>query len=116
MGNFLDFLGKFFLFLGKFSTFFVGNFLNFLGKFFLFLETFLIYRKTPYLVPGTTCVFEIFFSMVVPGTKCSQKKFEKCWPSKRGFSTGLNTQKNISLEFLEELGFFFNFPKLVALR
>jgi hypothetical protein len=40
-----------------------------LSDFFLILSN--IYRKTPYLVPGTTCVFLIFFSMVVPGTKCS---------------------------------------------
>jgi hypothetical protein len=39
------------------------------------------YRKTPYLVPGTTCVF---FSMVVPGTKFSQKKFEKFLALKKG--------------------------------
>jgi hypothetical protein len=37
--------------------------------------TFQIYRKTPYLVLGTTWYYIFFFSMVVPGTKCSQKIF-----------------------------------------
>jgi hypothetical protein len=53
-----------------------------------FLNT---YRRTPYLVPGTTCVF---FSMVEPDTNCSQKKLGKFSDlKKRGFSTVLNTQR-----------------------
>jgi hypothetical protein len=32
----------------------------------------------------TTCVFLFFFSMVVPGTKCSQKKFGKFFGLKKG--------------------------------
>jgi hypothetical protein len=43
-----------------------------------------MYRKTPYLVPGTTCVFLFFFSMAVPGTKCSQKNFGKFFDLKKG--------------------------------
>jgi hypothetical protein len=34
---------------------------------------FRVNRKTSYLVPGTTCVFLFFFSMVVPGCKCQKK-------------------------------------------
>jgi hypothetical protein len=50
----------------------------------LFIQiNFIFYRKTPYLVPGTTCVFLFFFSMVVPGTKCSQKKFGKFFRLKK---------------------------------
>jgi hypothetical protein len=40
--------------------------------------------KTTYLVPGTTCVFLFFFSMVVPGTNYSQKKFENFFGPKKG--------------------------------
>jgi hypothetical protein len=39
------------------------------------------YRKTPYLVPGTTLVLLIIFSKLVPGTKCSQKIFQKFFRS-----------------------------------
>jgi hypothetical protein len=44
--------------------------------------------------------------MVVPGTKCSKIKFEKfIGHSKRGFSTGLKTHKNVFLNvFFEFLG------------
>ena len=37
-----------------------------------------------HLVPGTTCVFFNFFSMVVPGTKCSKKKFETFFGPQKG--------------------------------
>ncbi len=57
-----------------------------------------VYRKTPYLVPGTTCVFLFFYD----GSLWYQMQ-----PKKGGFSTGLNTQKNIFLNFfLEFLGDF----------
>jgi hypothetical protein len=40
------------------------------------------YRKTPYLVPGTTLDLKNFFLKVVPGIKCSNKIFQKFFRSK----------------------------------
>jgi hypothetical protein len=37
-----------------------------------------------YLVPGTTYVLKLFFRMVVPGTDCGQKNFEKFFGPKKG--------------------------------
>jgi len=55
--------------------------------------------------------------MLVPGTHCSQKNFEIFSALKRGFSTGINRQNNLFLNFFlvfshhgtkpKELGFFF---------
>jgi hypothetical protein len=43
-----------------------------------------VYRKTLYLVPGTTYVLKLFFRMGVPGTKCGQKNFENFFGPKKG--------------------------------
>jgi hypothetical protein len=48
------------------------------------INFFTVYRKTPYLVPGTTFVFKIFLGMVLPGTDCSQKNYENFFSPKKG--------------------------------
>jgi hypothetical protein len=59
------------------------------------------------LVFSTRYYLGFYFSMVVPGTKCSQKNLKIFLAKKRGFSTGINTQKNFFLNFfLEFLGDF----------
>jgi hypothetical protein len=72
------------------------------------------YRKSPYLVPGTTYAFFNFLWMVVPGTNCSQKNFEKFFDLKRGFSTGIiyYGTKSRRIKFL----FFFKISELISLR
>ena len=50
---------------------------SYLKKFIFFKNE---YRKTPYLVHGTTLVFEIFLFKVVLGTKCRQKIFFEFFP------------------------------------
>jgi hypothetical protein len=42
----------------------------------------MIYRKTPYLVPGTTLIFKKKLLRLVPDTKCSQKNFENFFRDK----------------------------------
>jgi hypothetical protein len=68
----------------------------------------LIYRKTPYLVPGTTLVFKKNFLKVVLGTRCHQKIFKKIFRSKNKVFGPVQIPKKTFFEFFswEFLGDF----------
>ena len=71
-----------------------------------------VYRKTPYLVPGSTYVLKQKFMKVVPGTKCSTKIFKQLFRSKNKVFGPVQIPKKKTFPnfFLRFLGVFVPVP------